>query len=181
MIKILSAITLDNPNDTNKSTIKVKIDQTAQIVEAFYIAPMTMDTREQLPNIQIGTEILMIADEDGLYIAIGSSSIKDGKEKLKNYIIENDNEVKLKSEKLIILETENDIKLNGKQLIQTIQDIVKTQTKQIVQEATESILSKAPLVELGDSGGAGVVTGECLCHFTGNPHQDTSSIVKATK
>ncbi len=181
MIKILSAITLDNPNDTKKPTIKVKIDQTSQIVEAFFIAPITMDTREQLPNIQNGTEIMILADDDGLYVAIGSSSIKDGKQELKNYLIENDNEVKLKSEKLINLETQEKITMTGKQLIQTIKDIVETQTKQIIQEATQSILSKAPLVELGDTGGKGVVTGECICHFTGNPHQDISSVVKAVK
>ncbi len=35
-------------------------------------------------------------------------------------------------------------------------------------------------IDLG-IGGMGVVTGECVCPFTGSPHADVSSTVKATK
>ena len=31
------------------------------------------------------------------------------------------------------------------------------------------------------NGGVGVVTGECICHFTGKPHGDVSSTVTAGK
>lgn len=39
----------------------------------------------------------------------------------------------------------------------------------------------AKSITLGGEDGAGVVTGECLCPFTGLPHSDISSKVKASK
>lgn len=44
----------------------------------------------------------------------------------------------------------------------------------------EAVTVDAASVDLG-VGGAGVVTRECLCAFTGNPHPDASSAVKAIK
>lgn len=43
------------------------------------------------------------------------------------------------------------------------------------------VLIDSPKVDLGGSGGKGVVTGDCICPFTGNVHSDLSSIVKAKK
>lgn len=40
---------------------------------------------------------------------------------------------------------------------------------------------EADSIELGGAGGMGVVTGECICAFTGAPHTDMSQKVKATK
>lgn len=37
----------------------------------------------------------------------------------------------------------------------------------------------APMIEM--NGGTGVVTGQSICHFTGNPHGDISGTVKAGK
>lgn len=45
----------------------------------------------------------------------------------------------------------------------------------------DTVLVDSPKVDLGGSGGKGVVTGDCICPYTGNPHADLSSIVKATK
>lgn len=45
----------------------------------------------------------------------------------------------------------------------------------------DSVLVDSPKVDLGGSGGKGVVTGDCICPYTGNPHGDLSTIVKATK
>jgi hypothetical protein len=36
-------------------------------------------------------------------------------------------------------------------------------------------------IDLGGVGGKGVVTGDCICHFTGLPHADTSLITRAKK
>lgn len=40
---------------------------------------------------------------------------------------------------------------------------------------------EADNVELGGSGGLGVVTGQCICAFTGAPHTEFSQKVKAVK
>ena len=45
----------------------------------------------------------------------------------------------------------------------------------------EAVTVNADAVDLGGSGGKGVVTGDCVCPFTGNPHADLSAIVKAVK
>lgn len=48
-------------------------------------------------------------------------------------------------------------------------------------KASGTVKVEAKEVDLGGSGGAGVVTGACTCCYTGSPHPDFSSIVKATK
>lgn len=40
---------------------------------------------------------------------------------------------------------------------------------------------EADTIELGGAGGMGVVTGACVCAFTGAPHADVSQKVKAAK
>ena len=45
----------------------------------------------------------------------------------------------------------------------------------------DKVLVDSPSVDLGGNGGKGVVTGDCLCPFTGSPHADLSGIVKAVK
>ncbi|MCE3037484.1 hypothetical protein LW135_06575 [Helicobacter sp. faydin-H20] len=40
---------------------------------------------------------------------------------------------------------------------------------------------KSEEINLGGDGGLGVVTGECICPFTGSPHSDFSKKVKALK
>lgn len=43
-----------------------------------------------------------------------------------------------------------------------------------------SVTVDSPSIDLG-KGGQGVVTGECLCMITGNPHGDKSSNTRAKK
>jgi len=45
--------------------------------------------------------------------------------------------------------------------------------------ATGDVTVDGPIVKLNK--GKGVVTGECICHFTGNPHGDFSAVVTAGK
>ncbi len=49
--------------------------------------------------------------------------------------------------------------------------------------AGESATVEAPVINLKTETGtmAGVVTGACICQFTGNPHSDVSATVKADK
>ena len=44
----------------------------------------------------------------------------------------------------------------------------------------DTVVIDSPSIDLG-KGGKGVVTGECMCPFTGAPHADVSSKVKAAK
>jgi len=43
-----------------------------------------------------------------------------------------------------------------------------------------AVVVDSPSIDLG-KGGKGVVTGECLCHFTGSPHGDVSSNTRSAK
>jgi phage baseplate assembly protein V len=53
-------------------------------------------------------------------------------------------------------------------------------TATTVDVAADSVTVDSSAIDLG-VGGTGVVTGECICAFTGAPHGDISSTVKAVK
>lgn len=48
-------------------------------------------------------------------------------------------------------------------------------------KASGSVKIDAPSCEISGPGGTGVVTGMSICHFTGSPHADVSTKVKAGK
>lgn len=59
-------------------------------------------------------------------------------------------------------------------------DITVTSGSNITINCTNATIN-ADSVDLGSSGGTGVITMESVCPFTGNPHGDGSTIVKAVK
>jgi Phage P2 baseplate assembly protein gpV len=73
-----------------------------------------------------------------------------------------------------------DLKADTKIVIESSKDISVKASGDVTVEASSATV-KANSVDLGDSGGMGVVTGECICCFSGSPHPDVSSKVKAVK
>lgn len=58
-------------------------------------------------------------------------------------------------------------------------DVVVNATGDIKATATGDIIAKSSTIKM--NGGKGVVTGDCICPFTGCPHADVSAVVFAGK
>jgi hypothetical protein len=65
--------------------------------------------------------------------------------------------------------------------LNTSTKIVILNSGEVLVDSPNNVTVKAPLVDLGGAGGAGVVTSDCICAYTGCPHPDKSSVVKAVK
>jgi len=107
MLRILTAITTTNPNDNatdENKYIEIQLHPTNQIVKAIYANPLTLDEREQKPNIKIGTEVLVIMDDNTFsFYVLGATqqSIKVTDKKV--YVIENSDLVNVKTDKLFLV------------------------------------------------------------------------------
>lgn len=109
MLSITTATTLTNPNETNSRFIEIKLHNTGQIIkQAIYGNPLTLDQREQRPNIKIGTEVLVMVDDlFNFYVML---SIAQGIDLVgsKIYRIENSDEVRIMTDKLFkIIDIDN--------------------------------------------------------------------------
>jgi len=104
MLRIITATTLSNPNDNTNRYIDIELHPTKQIVRAVYSNPLNLDQREQKPNIKVGSEVLVLVDDDTFsFYVIGT--IQQGLATLQDrriYIIENSDEVDIKTDKLFI-------------------------------------------------------------------------------
>ena len=104
MLRIITGTTKSNPNDTSNRYIDVELHPTKQLVKAVYSNPLTLDQREQKPNIKIGSEVLILVDDETFSFYVlgtiqqGLKTIQDKK----IYIIENSDEVNIKTDKLFI-------------------------------------------------------------------------------
>ena len=104
MLRVITGITKSNPNDTSNRYIDVELHPTKQLVKAVYSNPLTLDQREQKPNIKIGSEVLILVDDETFSFYVlgtiqqGLKTIQDKK----IYIIENSDEVNIKTDKLFI-------------------------------------------------------------------------------
>jgi phage baseplate assembly protein V len=72
-----------------------------------------------------------------------------------------------------------ELKINASDKITIICKAAKV-TAETVDVVADSVKIDSGSIDLGD-GGKGIVTGECLCAFTGTPHSDISSKVRAVK
>ena len=102
MLSIITGTTVTNLND-NKSDrfINVKLHNINQTVKAVIGLPTNLDSREQLANIKVGTEVLMLVDELNSFFII--NSLNQGIELVNKqiYIVENKEEVKLSTDNLL--------------------------------------------------------------------------------
>ena len=116
--------TLTNPKDDSKATIEVKLSS-GDTITATYIMPIDRDTRQSKPNITIGTSVL-VNELEGIYYIVGSIPIQDEMQPKKQTIIENDDRVALKSDKVDIeLESGISIKNESDDLIALLDEVVK--------------------------------------------------------
>ena len=99
MIKILIGITLDNPNETNSRSVRVKIYPDNQEVFASYINPLTLDHREQRPNVKVGSEVFVLVDKLYNYYILGTTQQGIQLVDKKIYKIENSDEIQILTDK----------------------------------------------------------------------------------
>ena len=106
MIRIVSAITLDNPNDSENNFITVKLIPTEQEVKAVFVNPLNLDTNEQKPNIKIGSEVIcMFDDETYSFYVMGTVQQSNKPIAEKKSIIENADEVDILTDTLLKIES----------------------------------------------------------------------------
>ncbi len=106
MIKIITAITVDNPNDSEDNFITIKLIPTEQEVKAIYVNPITLDTNEQKPNIKIGSEVACIFDDETYaFYVIGTIQQSNKPISEKKYIVENSDEVDILTDILLKIES----------------------------------------------------------------------------
>ena len=68
--------TQSNPMMDNKPYIEIKLEDTDQIIEAVYHSPLSLDRREERPNIEIGTEVGLLYDDIDNFYVIGATQQK---------------------------------------------------------------------------------------------------------
>jgi hypothetical protein len=162
---IISGITQDNPNETSSRYITVKLIPSNQIVKAVFINPIILDSREQKPNVKVGTEVLVAIQNDSECFILGSTQQGTDKETKKIYKLENSDEVQiLTDKKLLISGIDGDIEesvintksltLNNadKTILNTTQFNVKNSTAEYTSTLSDTIQAVTDLIVIGNLG-----------------------------
>jgi len=154
---ITTATTLTNPNEVNDNEaryIMIKMHTTEQEVKALYINPITLDQREQKPNIKIGSEVFVLIDDYYSFFVIGTTQQKISLLNDKIYLIENEQQIELKTDNLIIGGVTNAKTENF--TIEATNTTINT-TKMVISNGSDEIL--ALMSELIDTLKSGVWVG----------------------
>ena len=151
-MRIITATTLTNPNDNVDKFIMVKLHQTEQKVKAVFVNPITLDHREQKPNIKIGSEVAVIFDEHlQVFYVIGT--IQQGIELVKEkiYKVENSDEVQILTDKKLTIESIGGEKIKETTLqsetVEVLLNTIKIQNQTAELIATLSDLVQANIDE----------------------------------
>ena len=139
MISFTTGNTVTNPNDNKKDRfIKVKLSSTGQIVKAVPIFALNLDSREQCPNIKVGTEVGLIYIPPSTFLAIGSTNLQSSLVGKQQYKIENKEKVEIQTDDHLhmhgvggkisktSLETSKlEIKNDGNELVSVLSELVQ--------------------------------------------------------
>ena len=106
-MKILTATTLNNPNDEVGSELRyinIELHATKQVVKAIYVNPLNLNQTEQKPNIKKGTEVLCLFDDLSNFYVLGSTQqTYVSLEEDKIYLIENEKKVEVRTSDLFLV------------------------------------------------------------------------------
>ena len=149
-MKTVYAHTLTNPNDDNARFIKIELTHNKQIVKSAYTNPLTLDHREQRPNIKIGTEVIVLVDELSNYLIIGSSSFGAVLEPTKKYRVENEDNVSILTKDFKA--TTKDGGIMDKSTILTDKMIVKNSTAELITTLSDTLQALIDLEMIGNLG-----------------------------
>jgi hypothetical protein len=104
MVKILSAKTLTNPNDSKDRFIEIQLIPNGEKVKAVWVNPTNLDHREQKPNIKVGSEVFVLCDELFNYYVIGTTQQGIELVDKKIYKIENSDEIQILTDKKLTIQ-----------------------------------------------------------------------------
>lgn len=125
-----------------------------------------------LPPI-VGEQVMVIKFEDsGLYLAFSIPPIiRDAKSNVESRTYSDGTTISYDTDT-------HELKINAKDTINIVCKNANIKSDDIKVECKKAII-KSNSIDLGDEGGGGVVTTQCICPFTGSPHPQGSNKIKA--
>ena len=158
---IATGVTLTNPNDEqNVRSIKVRLHATGQEVTAIYINPITLDHREQRPNIKTGSEVILIFDDLYNFYVLGT--IQQGIDLIdkKQYKIENADMVQILTDKQFLANGINQTYIDNTNF-KTSKFEVENDTAQLLHTLSDTLKAFMELsIVIGNMGQPAYITPE---------------------
>jgi hypothetical protein len=164
-MKIATAITLTNPNDSNNRYIDVRLHNDNKEYKAVFINPLNLDHREQKPNIKVGSEVFVLLDDLHNIYVLGTTQQGISLVDKKIYIVENENEIRLLTNDLLNISAIDggkieDVKLNANKTdFQTTKFKVQNDTAELLKTLSDTIQAFIDLpIVIGNLGQPATIT-----------------------